>query len=181
VANSPTKTIRVKPGSALERLTSQKPDFTAAVHQIAEVLELAMAEEAARNLGTQGLSADYSVETRPRSDRDTIYRFDTETGQLTKKEGDGITAEIEISPRLNGDGTLDVGPHYRGVAIRQVDSLEDVEEPRAPDQMSDDEVLEAYRDQLPAGLVPVRVIHDDEDPDGEPTSETDVEDLSELI
>lgn len=43
---SPTKTIRIRPGSALERLTAQKDDFTAAVHHIAEVLELAMEQEA---------------------------------------------------------------------------------------------------------------------------------------
>lgn len=48
MANSPMKSLRIRPGSALERMTTGR-DWTEAVHRMAEVLEIAMQEEAEAN------------------------------------------------------------------------------------------------------------------------------------
>lgn len=119
------KSIRVAVGSALERLTQDKP-FTETVHKMAELFETALAEN-------WGPPPTYS-------------------------------GKIEIGPRLNSRGQIEVGKHYMGVAIEEVDELPSETETRrfvighdehTQEVVTEDELLKIASDQFPAGLVPV--------------------------
>lgn len=190
MANSPVRTIRIKPDSALERLTMDKPSFSAAVHHLAEVLELAMAEEAAR-------AAQIEVTARLPNALLEALPFVESTQPLTYEprvlvEGGGRIELLDETPVLEALVEVAEGKHA-GVSVTfepKVPGLPPKLEPvtwdNAQQEITDDAtVLAAVAAQVPAGLEPVAVVHEaleDETHNGLfVVLNEDDEDLSDLI
>lgn len=147
MAKSPMKSLRVTPGSALERLTEGKP-FTETVHKMAELFEKALDE----NWGPPPMTA-------------TIYV--SNDGRVMEQRGSGPLMEISHEQVGSGYDPGAVGYELQGrdsrpskVDVQWRDGT--VEEAAlvirgdAQDRVvTREEALRIAAEQAPAGLVPV--------------------------
>lgn len=157
MANSPTKTLRVKPGSALERLTAGAEDFTAKMHHIAECFELALVEEN-RRAQQQLIRETEQATAQAIFDRIT-EPFEPKVPGLPAVyvaeivTRGGVPPDIETQRLTFGEETANLAAY-----VAELKACDGYESPRLRElaqALTADQMLALAREQSPGNLVPV--------------------------